>query len=163
MQAKKRLVTASNSDSSDSCNLHPMSSGEKDISDATTSDDKVYQVVAPPDSIKEGDSVLICFFGPKRKQHYIGKAVDVFNDGDIIFKFLRRLDHSNLLREQPFVFPENSKELFTYHMSDIVLKLPVPLNRKGTKRCQQKLIFPIYSSSYTIIRSRIGLLTRTNL
>ena len=51
---KKGLVTANDSDSSDSCSSHPMSSGEEDISDATTSDDKVYQDVIPPDSIKKG-------------------------------------------------------------------------------------------------------------
>ena len=110
---------AKQKDSSDSCSSHPMSSGEKDISDATTSDDEVYQDVTPPDSTK-GDFALIRFCGPKRKQHHIGKAVDVF-DGDITFKFLIHLDHSNLLHEQPtFVFPENSKELFTHQMSDIV-------------------------------------------
>ena len=54
MQAKKCLVTANNSDSSDSCILHLMSSGEEDILDATTSDDKVYQDVTPPDSINWG-------------------------------------------------------------------------------------------------------------
>ena len=147
MQAKKRLVT--NRDSSDNCSSHPMSSGEEDISIATTSDDEVYQDVTPRDSIKEGDFALIRFCRPKRKQHYIGKAVEVFDDRDITFKFLRHLDHLSLFHEQPtFVFPENSKELFTYHMSDTVLKLPVPLNRKGTKRCQQKLIFSIDLSSY---------------
>ena len=31
MQAKKQLVTANDSDSSDSCSSHPMSSGEEDI------------------------------------------------------------------------------------------------------------------------------------
>ena len=73
----------------------------------------------------------------------------MFDDGDITFKFLRRLDHSNLLHKRPtFVFSENSEELFTHHMTDIVLKLPVSLNRKGTKRCQEKLIFPIDLSSY---------------
>ena len=160
MQAKKRLVTANDSDSN-SCSSHAMSSGEEDILDATTSDDEVYQDVTPPNSIK-GDFALLRFRGPKRKQHYIGKAVDVFDDADITFKFLRRLDHSNLLFERPtFVFPKNFEELFTHHMSDIVLKLPVPLNRKDTKRYQQKLIFPIDLSRYNRSRFGPGLRTRT--
>ena len=53
MQAKNRLVTANDSDSN-SCSSHAMSSGEEDISDATTSDDEVYQDVTPPNSIKRG-------------------------------------------------------------------------------------------------------------
>ena len=85
MQAKKRLVTANDSDNSNSCSSHSMSSGEKDISDATTFDDKVHQDVTPPYSIKEGDFALIRYCGPKRKQHYKEKAVDVFDDGDITF------------------------------------------------------------------------------
>ena len=58
MQAKKRLMTVIDNDRSDSCSSHPMSSGEEDISDATTSDDEVYQDVTQPDSIKEGDFAL---------------------------------------------------------------------------------------------------------
>ena len=73
----------------------------------------------------------------------------MFDDGDITFKFLRRLDYSNLLHERPtFAFPENSEELFIQHMSDITLKLPVSLNRKGTKRFRKELIFPINLSNY---------------
>ena len=93
VQAKKRLVTANNSDSSDSCSSHPMSFGEEYItfgeeyiSDAITSDE-VYQDVTPLDNIKERNFVLIRFCGPKRKQYYKGKAVDVFDDGDITFNF----------------------------------------------------------------------------
>ena len=75
MQKKKRLVTANDSDSSDSCSSHPMSSGEEDISDATTSDDEVYQDVTSPDSIKKGDFALIRYCGSKRKRHYIEKLL----------------------------------------------------------------------------------------
>ena len=70
------------------------------------------------------------------------------NDGNN--KQSKRCRHSTLTDEcATFVFPENSeKAKFTHSIKDVVIKLPNPMNRKGTKRCQQKYVFDVNLTSY---------------
>ena len=71
--------------------------------------------------------------------------------GDVTFKFLKRSSHSKSVSERPSsTFPEDTDESeFTQNLKDIVLKLPAPSNRTGTKRCQQKFVFPVDLSDYS--------------
>ncbi|CAK8678003.1 unnamed protein product [Clavelina lepadiformis] len=71
-------------------------------------------------------------------------------NGDVTFKFLKRSSHSKLVSERPsFIFPMDTDESeFTQNLKDIVFKWPVPLNRRGRKRSQQKFVFPVDLSGY---------------
>ena len=82
--------------------------------------------------------------------YYIGQVIDVFEDEGVTFKFLKRSSYSKSVSERPsFIFPEDTHEAeFTQNLKDIVFKLPAPLNRTGTKRCQQKFVFPVDLSAY---------------
>ena len=121
---------------------------EEDCSTKATNDQS-FEVIQLSD-IQEGDFALVRFDGQKKAQHYIGHVIEVFEDGDITFRFLKRCRHSTLTDEcATFVFPENSEEAkFTHSIKDVVIKLPNLVNRRGTKRCQQKYVFDVNLTSY---------------
>ena len=77
--------------------------------------------------------------------------INVFEDGDVTFRFLKRSYHSALVSERPtFIFLEDTNDTseFTHNLDDIVFKLPVPLKKGRTKRCQQKFDFSVNLLSY---------------
>ena len=108
--------------------------------------------VNQPSDIKEGEFALVKFSARKSVQCYVGDVSDVFEDGDETFKFLKRSSHFKLASERPwFIFSMDTDESeFTQNLKDIVFKFPVPFNRRGTKRCQQKFVFPVYLSGYNL-------------
>ena len=83
-------------------------------------------------------------------QYYIGQVIDVFEDEDVTFKFLKRFSCSKSLSKRPsFIAHEDTdKSKFTQNLKDIVFKLPAPLNRTGAKHCQQKIVLPVDLSGY---------------
>ena len=102
-----------------------------------------------PTDIK-GEFAQVKFSATKREQCYVGQVIDVFEDGDVTFKFLKRSNHSKSVSGHPsYIFPEDTDESeFTQNLKDIVFTLPAPLNRTGTKRCGQKFVFPVDLSGY---------------
>ncbi|CAK8676196.1 unnamed protein product [Clavelina lepadiformis] len=106
--------------------------------------------VNQPSDIKEDEFALVKFSARKSVQYYFAQVSDVFEDGDVTFKFLKRSSHSKLASERPsFIFSMDTDESeFTQNLKDIVFKLPVPLNRRGTKRYQQRFVFPVDLSGY---------------
>ena len=64
----------------------------------------------------------------KSVRYYVGQVINVFEDGDVTFRFLKRSYHSALVSERPtFIFPEDTNDAseFTHNLEDIVFKLPV--------------------------------------
>ena len=77
--------------------------------------------------------------------------INVFEDGNVTFRFLKRSYQSALVSERPtFIFPEDTNDAseFIHNLEDIAFKLPVPLKKGGTKRSRQKFDFPVDLSSY---------------
>ena len=109
--------------------------------------------VTKPSEIKEDEFVLVRLYAKKSRpiQYYVGQVINVFENGDVTFRFLKRSYHSALVSERPtFIFSEDTNDAskFTQKLEDIVFKLPVPLKKGGTKRCRQKFDFPVDLSSY---------------
>ena len=105
--------------------------------------------VTKPSEIKEEKFALVRLCAKKSVQYYVGQVINVFEDGDVTFRFLKRSYHSALVSERPtFIFPEDTNDAseFTHNLEDIVFKLP--LKKGGTKRCRQKFDFPVDLSSY---------------
>ena len=107
--------------------------------------------VTKPSEIKEEEFALVRLCSKKSVQYYVGQVINVFEDGDVTFRFLKRSYRSALVNERPtFIFPEDTNDAseFTHNLEDIVFKLLVPLKKGETKRCRQKFDFPVDLSSY---------------
>ena len=103
----------------------------------------------------------------KSVRYYVGQVINVFEDDDVIFRFLKRSYHSALVSGRPaFIFPEDTNDAseFTHNLEDIVFKLPVPLKKGGTKRCRQKLqpsiVNFLFFGEQHDYRTKIGLCLR---
>ena len=57
-----------------------------------------------PSDIKEREFALVKFSARKSVQYYIGQVADVFEDGDVTFKFLKRSSYSKSVSERPRLF-----------------------------------------------------------
>ncbi|CAK8692111.1 unnamed protein product [Clavelina lepadiformis] len=95
----KCLINASKSDSDKA--PPPLLSDEEDCSDGSTTDDEEMTEVNQPNDIKEGEFALVKFSARKSVQYYVGNVSDVFEDGDVTFKFLKRSNHFKLANERP--------------------------------------------------------------
>ena len=107
--------------------------------------------VTKPSEIKEEEFALVRLCSKKSVRHYVGQVINVFEDSDVTFRFLKQSYRSALVNKRPtFIFPEDTNDAseFTHNLEDIVFKLPVPLKKGGTKRCRQKFDFPVDLSSY---------------
>ena len=158
MQAKKKKTSQktrkriiSEQTESDCEELPALLSDEEKLSHSSILDDDEMAKVAKPSDIKEGEFALVRFSGKRSVLYYVGQVIDVFEDGDVTFRFLKRSCQSTSVSERPtYILPkdtDNASE-FTQNLDDIVFKLPAPVNRKGTKRCQQKFVFPVDLSIY---------------
>ena len=116
--------------------------------------------VAKPSDIKESEFALVRFGGKRSVLYYVGQVIDVFEDGDVTFRFLKRSCQSTSVSERPtYILPKDtdSASEFTQNLDDIVFKLPAPANRKGTKRCHQKFVFPVDLSVTVVALKRFEL------
>ena len=145
----KRIINASiESGSEEASSL--LLSEEENCSDNSTTEDKELSKVTKLSEIKE-EFALVRLCAKKSVRYYVGQVINVFEDGDVTFRFLKQSYHSALVSERrTFIFPEDTNDAleFTHNLEDIVFKLLVPLKKGGTKRCRQKFDFPVDSSSY---------------
>ena len=88
--------------------------------------------VTKPSEIKEEEFALVRLCAKKSVRYYVGQVINVFEDGDVTFRFLKRFYHSALVSKRPtFIFPEDTNDAseFTHNLEDIVFKLPIPLKK----------------------------------
>ena len=146
----KRIITASiESGSEEASSL--LLSEEENCSDNSTTENEELSKVTKPSEIKEEEFALVRLCSKKSVRYYVGQVINVFEDGDVTFRFLKRSYRSALVNERPtFIFPEDTNDAseFTHNLEDIVFKLPVSLKKGETKRCRQKFDFPVDLSSY---------------
>ena len=148
----KRIITASiESGSEEASSL--LLSEEKNCSDNSTTENEELSKVTKPSEIKEEEFALVRLCSKKKCtiRYYVGQVINVFEDGDVTFRFLKRSYRSALVNKRPtFIFSKDTNDApeFTHNLEDIVFKLPVPLKKGETKRCHQKFNFPVDLSSY---------------
>ena len=117
----KRIITASiESGSEEASSL--LLSEEKNCLDNSTTEEKELSKVTEPSKIKE-KFALVRLCAKKSVRYYVGQVINIFEDGDVTFKFLKRSYHSALVSEHPtFIFPEDTNDAseFTHNLEDIV-------------------------------------------
>lgn len=96
------------------------------------------------EKILEGDYVLVKFATKKRIVHYIGKIVEILENGEFLVKFLKK-------NARGFIFPE-IEDISSVERKDVVSKLPRPTTAPGTSRMASCLQFNISFSGYDNIQ-----------
>ena len=131
----KRIITASiESGSEEASSL--LLSEEENCSDNSTTENEKLSKVTKPRKIKEEEFALVRLSSKKSVQYYVGQVINVFEDGDVTFRFLKRSYRSALVNERPtFIFPEDTNDAseFTHNLEEIVFKLPVSLKKRGNQ------------------------------
>ena len=102
--------------------LSPVLTDEVELANDSISDDGELAKVNQPSDIKEGDFALVRFYGRRSVQHYMGQVINVFEDGDLTFRFLKRSCQSTSVSECPtFILPQdtdNNAFEFTQSLED---------------------------------------------
>ena len=122
--------------------------------DNSTTEDKELSKVTKPSEIKE-EFALVQLHAKKSVRYYVGQVINVFEDGDVTFRFLKRSYHSALMSERPtFIFPEDTNDAseFTHNLEDIVFKLPVPLKKGKPNVVGRSLTFLLIYQVTTLMR-----------
>ena len=129
-------------------------SEEENCSNNSTTEDKELSKVTKPSEIKE-KFTLVRLYAKKSVRYYVGQVINVFEDGDVTFRFLKRSYHSALVSERPtFIFPEDTNDAskFTHSLEDIVFKLPVPLKKGEPNVAGRSLTFLLIYQVTTLNR-----------
>lgn len=96
---------------------------------------------------EEGEYVLIGFTKKKKKwmpEHYVGKIVSKDLSGlEYKVNFYKRLEQSSK-------FVRESNEIFDVTEEDVIVKLPIPTELKGSTRIQGQLWFPVNFTNYNV-------------
>lgn len=108
-----------------------------DTSESEMSDDLPAEFRDNIETVDVGDFVLV-EFKDKKKFYYVGKVIKVNQKEDCEVSYCRKSSKV----EGAFVFPL-VEDLASVTFKDIKLILPVPCNRKGTKRANSFLKFPV--------------------
>ena len=141
----KRIITASIESGPEEASSLLLSEEENCLDNSTTEDEELSKVTKRSE-IKEEEFALVRLCAKKSVRYYVGQVINVFEDGDVTFRFLKMKIFNVLVSELPtFIFPEDTNDTseFTNNLEDIVFKLPVSLKKGRTKRCRQKFDFSV--------------------
>lgn len=115
-----------------------------------SNDDTVINTAPPAaNDLQDGDCIITKVINAGRKQpfkHFVGKIISKYEEvqgNDFLVSFLK------LKPTGTFVFP-NIKDEASVNISDIVLKLPNPIVKKGTNRTASLFNFKMNLSPYNI-------------
>ncbi|KAG5896818.1 hypothetical protein JTB14_032060 [Gonioctena quinquepunctata] len=93
------------------------------------------------ETINEGDFLFLKLSGKKRAGYYAAKVVRKNTELNVIY--LRKVAGTNK-------FLLDSDNMYIVEESDIILKLPAPMNTGGSAQQQSYLRFPVDLSSYNV-------------
>ena len=109
-KTRKRII--SEQTESDCEELPALLSDEEELSDCSILDDDEMAKVAKPNDIKEGEFALVWFSGKRSVLYYVGQVIDVFEDGDVTFRFLKRSCQSTSVSERPtYILPKDTDKM----------------------------------------------------
>lgn len=146
-ERKKRFKSCNETSSSDSEIELPQKQfgSDSDIDMGSESDNnEAMQELLDDDILKEGDYVLVRFPTKKTVRHYVGQITEAQDQIEYLVKFLRKRG------SDAFSFPDTD-DLSIVNRQDILVKLPKPLEVRGTSRMKSLIRFSVkFSEPYNI-------------
>ncbi|KAG5888593.1 hypothetical protein JTB14_004775 [Gonioctena quinquepunctata] len=117
-----------------------LSDSDMDL-DYSADDDELNELL-DDEKILRDDYLLVKFATKKRSLHYVGKVIDVMENGEFEVTFLKKCIKG-------FVHPE-VEDISYIERKDIVSKLPKPMTTPGTSRMASFLQFDVNFFGYDV-------------
>ncbi|KAG5863234.1 hypothetical protein JTB14_021530 [Gonioctena quinquepunctata] len=109
--------------------------------DYSADDDELNELL-DDEQILRDDYLLVKFATKKRSLHYVGKVIDVMENGEFEVIFSKKCIKG-------FVYPE-VEDISYIERKDIVSKLPKPMTTPGTSRMASFLQFDVNFFGYDV-------------